>query len=452
MNLKFHLLIHIILVAVTCLILTTAYVLFQADQQEKRKSTLMLESITKQLEVQLLQMNMGLKFAKIFPDFSLWKETQSNTGVCLRFIPAKTGVTRRVCRGTKWSHHTWPDFFETAYRSIFNVGFEDSRQVIYKQEVYGVISVTLSIEKELNHAWESLGVLLKLSAMTLLAVCLVVYFSISRALRPAQIIVSGLKKLQSGDLSFRLPDFELAEWHMTRTAINALAASQQALIAERKQLTAQLLSVQEEERRFLARELHDELGQCLASINALTASMTQTAEQYCPDLVDEITCVSHINNHMMTSVQAILVRLRPADLDELGLALSLNSLISEWNQQSPHIRFQLVIKGDLHPLQKPLPITLFRLIQESLTNINKHSSAKSAQINVEVTNYLITLIVDDDGDIGSLPFPTTSGFGFLGMRERVYPLGGTLMMTKNQSGGLCLKITLPINHNEGVNP
>lgn len=448
MNLKLHLLVRIVLVAILCLIVTTAYVLFRADQQAKQETAVILESVAKQLEVQLLQINMGMKVAKSFPDFGLWKETQSSSGVCLRFIPAEKGIAQGVCRGTKWSDQAWSDFFETAYRAIFNAGYESSRQVSYKGKIHGIISVTPSIERELKHAWDSLCVLLELSVITIFAVCLLVYFSINRALHPAQTIVSGLKKLQAGDLSFRLPDFKLTEWHITSQAINELAASQQALISDRQQLTAKLLTVQEQEQRFLARELHDELGQCLASINALATSITQTAEQDCPVLVDDAKSISRLNAQMMKSVQAILVRLRPADLNELGLELSLHSLVADWNRQCQLIHFQLVIKGDCQPLYEPLPITLFRITQECLTNISKHSSAKSAVVNVDITTQLITLTVDDDGDISSLPFPTSSGFGLLGIRERVYPLNGTLTLTKNQSGGLCLKVTLPINHRE----
>lgn len=452
MNLKFHLLVRIIVVVVICLIVTTAYVLYRADIQAKHGAQVTLESIGKQLEIQLFRMDMGLKHIIKFPDFTLWKETRPSSGVCIQYIPENNGTTQSICRGTQWSDKPWPKFFETAYRFIFNPGLEVFRKINYKNKAYGVISVTPSIEMELNRAWENMQVLLELSAITILAVCLLVYISINRALRPAQTIVSGLKKLQAGDLSFRLPNFELTEWQATSSAINKLAASQQQLISERKHLSSKLITLQDEERRFLARELHDELGQCLASISALAVSITQTAEQNYPELVDEAKNISRINSHMMETVQTILVRLRPADLDELGLELSLNSLMTEWNTQAKSkTHFQLFIKGDWQQLYEPLPITLFRIVQECLTNISKHSSAKTATVDLEISDELVTLTINDDGNINSLPFATSSGFGLLGIRERVCPLGGEFTLSKNESGGLSIKVLLPLNFAEDFN-
>jgi signal transduction histidine kinase len=451
MNLKFHLLVRIILAAICYLLITAAYVLYQADRQAKDEAQVTLDSIGKQLEIQLFRMDMGLKHAIKFPDFTLWKENQSATGVCIRFIPPNNDVAQGICRGAEWSDKSWPALFETAYRLIFSPGLELFRQTTYKDQVHGVISVTPSVERELSHAWGNMLVLLELSVLTIAAVCLLVYISISRALRPAQIIVSGLSKMQKGELSFRLPNFDLLEWQATSSAINELAASQQQLISKRKQLASKLITLQDEERRFLARELHDELGQCLAAINALAASIAQTAEQDCPQITEEAKNISRINQRMMNTVQTILVRLRPADIDELGLELSLNSLITEWNTRaSSKIHFQLLINGDCQQLKQPLPITLFRIVQECLTNISKHSSAKTATVDLNISDKLITLTINDDGDIDTLPFAANSGFGLLGIRERVCPLRGEFTIEKSKSGGLSIKVTLPLNCTEDV--
>jgi signal transduction histidine kinase len=184
---------------------------------------------------------------------------------------------------------------------------------------------------EIAQAWDNISSLLGLSAMTVLAVCLLVFLSISRALRPATIIVAGLESMEKGNLAERLPSFELIEWQRTAKAVNQLAASQLQLLAERQKLTVKLINFQEEERRFLARELHDEFGQCLAAINAVAASIAQTAKQQCPALVGDADHISRITQHMLDNVRNLLKRLRPAEPDELGLAASLNSLVSGWN-------------------------------------------------------------------------------------------------------------------------
>ncbi|MCK4842358.1 MAG: sensor histidine kinase [Methylococcales bacterium] len=451
MNLKRHLLLYITLVALICLMMITAYVLYRADKESKHKTQVMLQSIVKQLEVQLLQIDTGFRFADKFPDLSLWKQTHSITGVCIRFTSKNNKSSQSICHGIEGADRSWPKYFETLYRLFFNPGFEVTRQVTFKRQVYGVIAVTPSVDKELKQAWESMLALLELSVITVVSICLLVYISINRALRPAQIIVTGLEKMQQGDLTVRLPKFEILEWQRTSFAINQLAISQQQLLAERKHLSFKLITLQDEERRYLARELHDELGQCLAAISALAVSITQTAEHNCPEILEEVKSISQINNRIMDTVRTVLVRLRATDIDELGLELSLNSLITECNKQAADkTHYKLNIKGDCQQLEKTISTTLFRIIQESLTNINKHSSADAVMVNLRMNNEFIELTIDDNGDIDTLPLINNSGFGLLGIRERVYGFAGEINIDKNELGGLGIKITLPIKCKEDL--
>lgn len=446
MNLKRYLLVRIIIVAFFCLLMTSGYVLYRADLQSEQQSQKILDSISKQLEFQLLRIDAGFGQPEKFPDLSLWKETQSIPGVCIRYSSVKTPVNYSVCRGSEWIDDHWPQLFSILYQFFFDPGLALQKNIVYNDKIYGSLSLTPNIESELNRAWESLYALMGLSAITILATCLAVYLAISRALRPAQIIVSGLEEMQQGDLSVRLPHFELSEWQRTSSAINALAVSQQQLLSERKKLTFQLISMQDEERRYLARELHDELGQCLATINAHAAIMTQTARQECPQLVEEAESISRINRHIMDTVHNLLARLRPSEIDSLGLELSLRNLFIEWNTRSKNKPYyQLKIMGDCQDLLDPYPITLFRIIQECLTNIAKHSSATNATVTLNISDQLIELTIDDNGDIKTLPFADHSGFGLLGIQERVDALGGILNMAKNKSGGLSIKACFPMN-------
>ena len=394
-----------------------------------RRHRLTAESLGKQLEFQLFRINAGVGQANRFPDFDLWKQTGSVPGICVRFVATDSAAARSLCNGAKPSGLNWPDGFETFYRRLFNPGFEITRPIAFNGRVYGSLTVTPSAEMEIAQAWENIRSLLGLSAITVLAVCLLVYLSISRALRPARIIVAGLESMEKGNLAYRLPSFELIEWQRTASAINQLAASQQQLLAERQKLAVKLINIQEEERRYLARELHDEFGQCLAAINAVAASIAQTAEQQCPALVGEADHISRITEHMMDSVRDLLRRLRPAELDELGLAASLNSLVSGWNARSGgKIRYQLNIVGDCALLPEPLTVTLFRITQECLTNIAKHSAAANAKITLTITADAVALTVEDDGIATELPFADSSGIGLLGIRERVTALHGQLTL------------------------
>ena len=313
-----------------------------------------------------------------------------------------------------------------------------------KEQNVGSVTVIPSAEMEIARAWDRLTGLLGLSASTTIAVCLFVYLSIFRALHPAQIIVNTLEKMQTDDNVTPLPLFKLIEWQRIGESINEFVATQKQLLTERKKLAFQLISVQEEERRYLARELHDEFGQCLSAINALSTSIMQTARQDCPQLVPEVESIAHINQRIMETVRTLLLRLRPAELDELGLEASLDTMITEWNKQyAGKIHCQLTIKGDSKLLPEALPITFYRIVQEGLTNIAKHSTATQASVILIITDQTITLTIEDNGQVPVFPLPENQGVGLLGIRERVNGLDGQLDLNSNESGGLIVRVTLP---------
>ena len=455
MNLKFYLLSRIVLIAATCLIAIAAYVLYQADQQAILETQATAESIDKQLEVQLMRIDAGFGQAERFPDFDLWKETATVPGVCVSYLSVNGNLMRSICNGEKITSQTWPIWFESFYQWAFHPGLEVVRQVAFKGQIHGSLAIKPSTEMGIESAWQSVSGLMGLSVITTLALCVLVYFTINRALRPAQVIVAGLEKMEKGDLSFRLPAFELDEWQRTGKAINHLAASQKQFLSERKKLALKLMNIQEEERRYLARELHDEFGQCLAAINAIAASISQTAACECPSLVPEGKNISRIVNHMLELLRGLLLRLRPSDIDELGLSASLKSLVASWNASSGgKIHYTLTAHGDLDRLPEPLPVTIFRIVQECLTNVSKHSAANNAKVTlkpVSANNSITTieLIIEDNGKANNLPFEDSSGIGLLGIRERVTALGGRLTLQTANPSGLAVHVWLPVQSFSG---
>ncbi|MEC4750457.1 histidine kinase [Methylomicrobium sp. Wu6] len=445
MNLQFHLLSRIVVGALVCLLATSAYVLYRSDRQSIQRTQDTAESLGKQLDFQLLRINAGFGQARQFPDFALWKQTASAPGICVRFVPVDASVPYSLCNGAKPSTHGWPDVFETFYRRFFNPGFEISRPIAFNDRVYGSLTVASSVEMDIEQTWSNICDLMGLSAITVLAVCALVYLSIERALRPAGIIVSALETMGKGNLAYRLPTFELLEWQRTAAAINQLAASQQQLLEERQKLAVKLINMQEEERRYLARELHDEFGQCLAAINAVAASIAHSAEQQGSALIDEAEHIGRISQRMMGGVRGLLGRLRSAELDELGLAASLNSLVAGWNTRSGgRTRYRLNIVGDCAALPEPLAVTLFRIAQECLTNIAKHAAAATANVTLTVGKDVVTLTVQDDGIANAQPFVEGPGIGLLGIRERVTALQGHLALAIVQPHGLRVEAELPI--------
>lgn len=447
MNLQLHLLTRITVVAVLCLLVIAAFLLNQSHRLAEQNTQQIAESVAKQLQSQLRLSKAGLGRGHPFPDFEVWKQSGTQPGICLVYTAVDSPQSRSLCNGSKPAEATWPAVFETSYRQLFKPGRQAIESITLPDQLYGTLTVTPSAELEIEAAWHKISNLMALSTMTVVAVCLLVYLSISRALRPAKNIVAGLKDLESGNLAYRLPSFELNEWQQIATAINQLAASQQQLLEERQQLVVKLLNLQEEERRYLARELHDELGQCLAAMNAVAASIKQTAVQQCPAVLDDTDRISRITSQMLRSVRDMLGRLRPAEFDELGLAVSLNSLIAGWNGRSGgNPCFQLSISGDCAILPEDQAVAIFRIAQECLTNTVKHAAASHVSVTLDIDSDAASLTVADDGIAVALPFAPSDGIGLLGMRERAIALDGQLNLAIAEPHGLVVKVSLPIEH------
>ncbi|OAI14876.1 histidine kinase [Methylomonas lenta] len=446
MNLQLHLMSRIAAVALICLLASVVYVLKDSEAQSKAVAQRTMNSLAKQLEYQLLMINAGYPSTNPFPDLDLWKQTNNTPGICVQYASYDDRTTRSLCNGIDLSAQHWPLSFEKGYRQLFEKGFEWQHPIAFNGHDYGMLTVTTSIEMAIGHAWNNICHLLTLSIITILAVCLLVYLVVSRALRPAQVIVAGLKRMDLGELSYRLPDFKLIEWQQTAAAINHLAENQQLLLSERQKLAVMLMNVQEEDRRYLARELHDELGQCLAAINAVVTSIKRTAVQQYPVLMPEVEQISRFTHSMQESVRNLLTRLRPPELEELGLEASLTSLVSRWNQLGDgKVGYHLHIQGDCTHLQKSLALTIFRVIQEGISNIAKHAMATNADISLLISAEDISLTIQDDGKVDALPFADSPGIGLLGMRERVTALNGKFALAIAQPHGLLINLWLPKN-------
>ncbi len=454
MNLKLQLISRIVLIAIICLMAIASYVLYQTNRQSNEATREIAEAVEKQLELQLWRIEAGFMQPGRFPDFDLWKETRPVPGVCLDFVSAGQNLKRSVCTGTLTVAETCPAWFQYLYQSVFKPGAEAIRPVEFNGKKQGAVIVTASVDLEIATAWQYIQGLLGLAASMTAVLCLLVYFTVSRLLQPAHKIVAALEKMQKGDLSVRLPSFRLMEWQQTGSAINQLAANQEKLLDDRKKLLMKLISVQEEERRHLARELHDEFGQCLAAINAVSASIAQTAESECHSLAQEAKKIGRISAHMMELLRGMLLRLRPIGLDELGLTVSLTNLIAEWNTRcGGKIVYQMVMSGEFDRLPEPLTVTIFRIVQECLTNIAKHSGASRAQVKLEIITDpgtqrpLIELIIEDDGIMAKLPFTDNQGLGLLGITERVAMLDGRVELHTKEPSGLVVRISLPFDSN-----
>src|SRR5207302_10571286 len=179
-------------------------------------------------------------------------------------------------------------------------------------------------------------------------------------------------------------------------------------------------------------------------IAAHATAAAYTSERKCQPLLEECLGNSRTTAGLMATLRGALVRLRPPDVEELGLALSLESLVANWNSfEKGRTRFDIAIVGETGDLPPSVCASLYRIAQEAITNAAKHAHARRVQLRLETGQTDIVLSVEDDGETtGDNPAPK-GGMGLLGMQERVASLGGTLRFERRAAGGARLVATIP---------
>jgi signal transduction histidine kinase len=453
-DLKFRLTLRIVAASAVCLAAAAAYVLVDADRSARARIDAIAELTAKGLELQQSKPDWVKGLAPEFPDLPTIATSLMVPGLCIGFRAAGDEVRQRVCGGTERGDADPPEAFAALYGRLFDPGREAARPVLFRGRKLGEAVAWVDPATLAAQAWHETSHLLAVMSVALLLLCGLVYAALARALRPTRLIRAGLERIAANDLSTRLPPFDLAELSAIRDGFNHLAESLERTLAERNELTRRLIAVQDDERRHLARELHDEFGQCLAAIRALASSAGQTATEECPSLLPECESIARTATQMMETLRGTLVRLRPPDVEELGLAASLDGLVAGWNTRSGgRTRFELRLYGDFEWVPTALGAGLYRVAQEAITNAAKH--AKATRVVLQLTMREgpsprggpaaeIELRVDDEGRTGDPDRPLKPGMGFLGMRERVAMLGGRLSFEAGHEAGSVLRVVIPV--------
>ena len=222
-------------------------------------------------------------------------------------------------------------------------------------------------------------------------------------------------------------------WRRARQAIeqvNLRLLAQQQLaeaLGENRRLSQRYLKVQEEERRLLARELHDELGQSLNAIKVDAVNIRDAAGNS-PEVVRGAQAIIDVSSKVYDVVRTLLRRLRPVALDELGLASAVQFSVDEWKQRHREVECALSIDDDLEGFSEEVNISVYRFVQECLTNIAKHANASKVTIDLHRRVTLsgqtrLEITVEDDGR-GLHTGAPANGLGLIGLRERIEALGG----------------------------
>lgn len=309
---------------------------------------------------------------------------------------------------------------------------------------FGAMAIAANPADEIAEIWEEI-VWLAIGAGAVSAAAFgLVSYAVSRTLRPVASLSEGLQRLELGDHAVRVPADGPPEFVAIADRINALAATLERLDDENRLLLRRMIHVQDEERRDIARDLHDEIGPFLFTVRAGVGALGRKARspgaepvrlaEDCERIDAQIAALQQVNRR-------ILGRLRPAALEEMGLADAIEALARGWREMRPDIELELETGAARGDMDETIALTAYRVVQEGLTNAFRHSGAARIGVLISRDGNTLHVTVEDDG-AGLPEAPPNAGLGLRGMAERVGALGGTLAMSNNPDGGARLDATL----------
>lgn len=327
------------------------------------------------------------------------------------------------------------------------------------------VAVSLPYENVIDQAASSFyRTLISLAILTFITIALVFFSAELWILRTLRSLVYTVQRFGEGDFSIRATTPRGKNELVSLTeAFNKMADS---LVARQKEtnetklqlraLAGRLQMAREEEAARISRELHDEIGQMLTSLKIDLASIqshlniSEEAKVSTNILSESITTM---NQHIALSidfVRRICSDLRPGVLDKLGLIAAI-----EWQAREIESRTKLVVQVDAEVIEQQIDenisVTLFRIVQEALTNIVRHAQANMVEIKIVSTGEALELIIKDDGvgiDLGSLE--NFKSLGIIGMRERVSLIGGQLFISRDEKQGTIVTVRVLLNSNVEV--
>ena len=212
-----------------------------------------------------------------------------------------------------------------------------------------------------------------------------------------------------------------------------------------RNLSEYLQKAREEERTFIAREIHDELGQILTGIKLDLSWIKTKSPQLSEELSNRLIAAIDLTNVAINSVKRIATSLRPVVLDDFGLTAAIDWLCSQFGLKN-NIVLDLKLETGEHLFPKDLSTTVFRICQEALTNISRHSNATHVSVEMKFEDKKLILIIRDNG-IGLKTEMKSGSLGIIGMRERAESLGGELDIATNESNGVTLELKVPYDEN-----
>lgn len=296
---------------------------------------------------------------------------------------------------------------------------------------------------EISEVWEECSAFFSLLCLLIGLIFIVIQVLFNQVLKSISLIVERLASIEEEDYQNLLPEFPSYEMNLLSKAINHLIEKLRESQQENFALIQHTLTIQEDERQRLAQELHDELGQSLTAIKVMTATIAKANDLKNQLVSQSSSSIIEVCDHLMKVVRSMMQQLHPLTLTELGLKEALHDLVDNWQTRSPNLQIDFECDENLQLCPKSFNIHIFRIVQEGLTNIFRHSQASLATVELRVKQNKLLLQIQDDG-VGCNNENRKNGFGLLSMKDRVRSLNGELKIDSKPNEGLRIFVSFPI--------
>ena len=361
--------------------------------------------------------------------------------------------------------------------------------VVVNDRTIGTVEIVSEPRDEIAEVWENTIALAAVAVMTVLAMVGILYWVLGRLLDPLTALGTGLRGLEQRDYKVRLARPKVLEFAAIVDRFNALASALDDVRTENLALNRRVITAQDDERRSTALELHDEVGPSLFGLKANVASIAKAAlalpEAAARTVTERVRDLTAIIDHLQSINRSILNRLRPMALGHMPLREIIAELVRDRAREHPQIVFTHDVETLDRSYDDTVDLTLYRCVQESLTNAIRHANAKSIDVTVAVCRTSSHSSLVGEGPCGeaggyavpSLTTPTPNpspqgggeesgggawleltvrddgfgivagqphGFGLRGMQERVQALGGDFTIETGGGHGTCVRIVIPL--------
>lgn len=319
----------------------------------------------------------------------------------------------------------------------------------------GTLVVASHPTDEIAEIWDGIATQIEVGSAIAAILLLITMTVVGRALQPIQGLAQAMAGIEAGRYDTRVVPSGPPELADIGDRLNHLAAALGEAVEDKRRLAARIVSLQDVERKEIARELHDEFGPYLFALRAHASALTRIADASEPNMeslrkhggamLQQVNALQQFNRR-------ILEKLRPVGLSELGLREALGALLRLWGESHPGVVIRTAISPSLGETGETADLTIYRTVQEALTNVFRHAGATCVDISIEPAGPSsgvaragrgAALVRVRDNGSGLRP-DHRLGLGLTGMRERILALGGTLAVASDD-GGVTVEALVPVD-------